>query len=78
MTIITNELLQTLTERVDQAVDAMMDKINSQRTEIDNLKIENSELKALYAKTLEQINEYIAELEKIKNHYVNSNNNIKQ
>jgi len=55
---------------IDQRADILLTKLDEQKKEIDNLKND-------YKIAMKQIEEYVTELEQIRNHYVNSNNNIK-
>lgn len=75
---VTNDLLQELIKRVDVAVESLMIKLASQEQEIIKLKDENKRLRDNYTLMLEEIKQYITELEQIKSHYVDSNYNIKQ
>lgn len=43
--------------------------------QIQDLKLQNERIKESNLATLDQIKEYIKELEQIKSHYVDSNNN---
>jgi len=74
----TNDLLPELMKRIDEGVDSLLLRLASTEQEIISLKNENKQLKNNYAQILEEIKEYINQLEQIKSHYVNSNNNIKQ
>ena len=62
--------LEELMQSIDQRVDMLLIKLDEQKKEIDYLKSD-------YKITMEQIERYVAELEQIRNHYVNSNNNTK-
>jgi hypothetical protein len=72
-----SESLRVLTSVIDEAVDRLLEKQKTQQEEIIRLRKENQYLKDSGLKTLEQIEEYIAELESIRNHYANSNNHVK-
>ncbi|WP_341756554.1 MULTISPECIES: hypothetical protein [unclassified Candidatus Tisiphia] len=63
---ITNDLLLKLMQEVDQGVEGLLSDIAEQHEEINKLKDENKHLKDNYAKILEQIAVYIAELEEMK------------
>ncbi|HJK85540.1 MAG: hypothetical protein KBD25_03110 [Rickettsiaceae bacterium] len=59
-------------------MDKLIFELNLKDKQIEDLKIQNQELKNSSAVILNQIKEYIKELEQIRNHYVDSNNNSKQ
>jgi hypothetical protein len=59
-------------------VDKLIFELNLKDKQIEDLKIHNQELKNSGAVILNQTKEYIKELEQIRNHYVDSNNNSKQ
>ncbi|WP_425363736.1 hypothetical protein [Candidatus Tisiphia endosymbiont of Hybos culiciformis] len=63
---ITKDLLLKLMQEVDQGVEGLLSDIAQQHEEINKLKNENKHLKDNYAKILEQIAVYIAELEEMK------------
>ncbi|WP_341761507.1 hypothetical protein [Candidatus Tisiphia endosymbiont of Thecophora atra] len=63
---ITNDLLLKLMQEVDQGLEGLLLNIARQHEEINKLKDENKQLRDNYAKILEQITVYIAELEAIK------------
>ncbi len=65
-TKVDNESLQKLMQLVDQKIDTMLIKFEQQQEEINELRNKNKELKAQYTQTLEQIEQYILELEQIK------------
>jgi|APCry1669193128_1035447.scaffolds.fasta_scaffold215974_2 hypothetical protein len=62
--------LKSLMQSIDQSVDVLLTEIADQKKEIANLKND-------YKIAVKQIEEYVTELEQIRNHYVNSNNNTK-
>lgn len=64
---ITNDLLLKLMQEVDQGLEGLLSNIARQHEEINKLQDENKQLRDNYAKILEQIAVYIAELEAIKN-----------
>jgi len=73
----TNNLLSALTKQVDDAVESLLIKLESQDVEIIHLKSDNERLKNNYIRLVEEIKQYIIELEQIKSHYVDSNHNSK-
>jgi hypothetical protein len=73
----TNNLLNALTKQVDDAVESLLIKLESQDAEIIHLKRDNERLKNDYIRLVEEIKQYIIELEQIKSHYVDSNHNSK-
>ena len=75
---VTNDLLHELTKQVDEAVESLLIKLRVQEVEINHLKEDNKRLKDGYIQLVEEIKQYIIELEQIKSHYVDSNHNSKQ
>lgn len=72
---ITKQHLINLIKEIDSNIDGLLTKINNQEKIIHDLQSQNENLRLNNQKTLDQIKEYIKELEQIRNHYVNSNNN---
>lgn len=66
-----------LIKQINSNVDKLIFELNVKDKQIEELKIQNQELKNNSAAILNQIKEYIKELEEIRNHYVDSNNNSK-
>ena len=66
-----------LIKQINSNVDKLIFELNVKDKQIEELKIQNQELKNNSATILNQIKEYIKELEQIRNHYVDSNNNSK-
>lgn len=66
-----------LIKQINNNVDKLIFELNVKDKQIEELKIQNQELKNNSATILNQIKEYIKELEEIRNHYVDSNNNSK-
>ena len=73
-----NKALIYLIKQINRRVDKLIFELNLKDKQIEDLKIQNQELKNSSAVILNQIKEYIKELEQIRNHYVDSNNNSKQ
>lgn len=73
-----NKALIYLIKQINRSVDKLIFELNLKDKQIEDLKIQNQELKNSSAVILTQIKEYIKELEQIRNHYVDSNNNSKQ
>lgn len=73
-----NKALIYLIKQINRSVDKLIFELNLKDKQIQDLKIQNQELKNSSAVILNQIKEYIKELEQIRNHYVDSNNNSKQ
>ena len=73
-----NKALIYLIKQINRSVDKLIFELNLKDKQIEDLKIQNQELKNSSAVILNQIKEYIKELEQIRNHYVGSNNNSKQ
>lgn len=74
-TKITKQHLIRLIKEIDSNIDGLLFKITNQEKIIHDLQSQNENLKMNNQKTLDQIKEYIKELEQIRSHYVNSNNN---
>ena len=70
--------VQAMLGLLESQRDYVMGIVAMQAKQIEELKIQNQELKNNSATILNQIKEYIKELEEIRNHYVDSNNNSKQ
>jgi hypothetical protein len=62
--------LKSLMQSIEKGVDQLLAEIAEQKKEIANL--QNN-----YKIATKQIEGYVTELEQIRNHYVNSNNNAK-
>ena len=73
MEITKNHLIE-LIRNIDVGVSQMSDKLQAQEQEIQELRLQNQALKDSNRATLDQIKQYIKELEEIRNHYVDSNN----
>jgi hypothetical protein len=73
-----NKALIYLIKQINRSVDKLIFELNLKDKQIEDLKIQNQELKNSSAIILNQIKEYIKELEQIRNHYVDNNNNSKQ
>ncbi len=70
---ITKSNLLEIIEEISSKIDNMNMKLQKQEQFIQELKEKNEILKQNNQATLEQITEYIQELEQIRNHYVDSN-----
>ena len=66
-----------LIKQINKNVDKLIFELNLKDRQVEELKIQNQELKNSNQAVLNQIKEYIKELEQIRNHYVDSNNNSK-
>lgn len=53
-------------QKVDRLTDELLARVQSQQSEIKQLKDENRQLKISAEKTLNQVQDYVAELEEIK------------
>ncbi len=73
MKVTKQELLDTIAH-ISEKLDGVLEKVSDQERQIRDLKSHNSDLVQNNRKTLDQIKEYIKELEEIRNHYVNSSN----
>lgn len=74
---VTNDSLHELINKVDTAVESLLNMLKNQEHEIAKLKDENQRLRDDYDLVLNEVNQYTIQLEQIKSHYVNSNYNIK-
>lgn len=75
--ITTKQSLINLINQIDDKIENLLTKINTQQQTIKELESQNEHLKRNNQKTLDQIKEYIRELEQIRAHYVNSHDNDK-
>jgi len=66
-----------LIKQINKNVDKLIFELNLKDRRVEELKMQNQELKNSNQAVLNQIKEYIKELEQIRNHYVDSNNNSK-
>ena len=74
---ISYETLQELMNNIDHRIDSLLLKIAQQQEEINRLESRNRQLEQYYQQTASEIASYIAELNKIRNDYVDSNHNNK-
>ena len=74
MEITKQQLIDTI-HHIGDKIDEMLVKSAKQAQQIMDLHSQNKELKKNNQETLDQIKEYIQELEQIRNHYVDSHNN---
>jgi uncharacterized coiled-coil DUF342 family protein len=72
---ITKKNLIDLIQEINDNLDGLNKKLAKQDSLIKDLKAQNESLKQNNHDTLDQIKEYIEELEQIRSHYVDSNNN---
>jgi len=72
---VTKRDLFDLIHQTDRKIDELLNKLSKQEQMISDLEAQNNDLKRNNQTTLSQIKEYIQELEQIRNHYVDSNNN---
>jgi predicted RNase H-like nuclease (RuvC/YqgF family) len=70
----TQELIDNI-RKIGNKIDDLTSKLLKQELQIENLKIQNEVLTKNNQSTIDQIKEYLKELEQIRNHYVNSNDN---
>jgi hypothetical protein len=66
-----------LIKQINTDTDNLISELSLKNKEIEDLRMQNEHLKESSLATLDQIREYIKELEQIKTHYVDSNNNSK-
>ena len=75
MEVIKKNLIDLIYE-ISENIDKLNDKLARQESIINDLKSQNEKLKQNNQATLNKIKEYIEELERIKSHYVDSNNKL--
>ena len=73
---ITKKNLIDLINEIGENIDRLNAKLAKQEGFIEDLKSQNEKLKQNNHETLDQIKEYIEELEQIRSQYVDSNNKI--
>ena len=74
---LTKKSLVDLIKEINESVCNMKAESAIKDKHIQELKLQNQELKESNLATLNQIKKYIKELEQIKSHYVDSNNHSK-
>jgi hypothetical protein len=74
---VSKKLLMDLIKQINTDTDNLISELSLKNKEIKDLRMQNEYLKESSLATLDQIREYIKELEQIKTHYVDSNNNSK-
>lgn len=73
---VTKQNLIDLIHEISENVDKLNAKLAKQEKILNDLKSENERLKQNNQTVLDQIKEYIEELEQIRSHYVDSNNKL--
>ena len=74
---VSKKLLMDLIKQINTDTDNLISELSLKNKEIKDLRMQNEYLKESSLATLDQIREYIKELEQIKTHNVDSNNNSK-
>lgn len=74
---VTKQHLSSLIQELEEKIDILFATSGKQAELIKTLQKRNSDLESNNNKTLEQIKDYVKELEQIRNYYVSSNNNSK-
>jgi hypothetical protein len=74
----TKKDLVDLIHQTGKKIDSLLVKLLEAEQIIMDLEAQNADLKLSNQTTLSQIKEYIQELEQIRTHYVDSNNNFKR
>lgn len=74
---VTKQHLNKLIQELEEKIDLVLTSSGKQAELIKTLQKRNSDLENNNNKTLEQIKDYVKELEQIRNYYVSSNNNSK-
>jgi predicted nucleic acid-binding Zn-ribbon protein len=77
MEVTKQQLIETI-HYISDKIDEIMVKSAKKEQQIIDLLSQNEELKNSNQATLDQIKEYIKELEQIRSHYVDSHNNTEQ
>ncbi|MDC0864580.1 hypothetical protein OAP56_01340 [Rickettsiaceae bacterium] len=76
MEITKQHLIDTI-HKINDQVDKLIGKLDEQARHIKDIEQKNRNLVKNNESTSSQIEEYVKELEQIRNHYVDSNNNTK-
>lgn len=71
---VTKQNLLDLINQIGEKIDGLNNKLTQQEKFIEELREENHKLKSDNQSTLDQVKVYVEELEKIRDHYVNSIN----
>lgn len=74
---VTKQYLNKLIQELEEKIDILLTTSGKQADLIKTLQKRNGDLENNNNKTLEQIKDYVKELEQIRNYYVSSNNNSK-
>jgi hypothetical protein len=74
---VTKQYLSGLIQELEEKIDILFATSGKQAELIKTLQKRNSDLESNNNKTLEQIKDYVKELEQIRNYYVSSNDNSK-
>jgi len=74
---ITKQQLIEIIHEIGKKIEKLAAKSARQRQQIKDLESQNEDLKKSSQATIDQVREYIQELEQIRSHYVDSNNNIR-
>ena len=72
---VSKKSLMDLIKQISNRTDTLISELSLKDKQIEDLKMQNERLKESSLATLDQIREYIKELEQIRTHYVDSNNN---
>jgi len=72
---VTKHSLIDLIKQISLSIDSLKKELQEKDKEINQLKSTNDNLQKDSKARLDQIGQYINELEKIRSHYVDSNNN---
>ncbi len=72
---LTKKILLDLIKKIGEDITKLKEDLQNKDYQIEELKLQNQQLKANNLATLDQIQNYIKELEQIKTHYVDNNNN---
>lgn len=71
---LTKKPLIDIIKQISNDIDRLQSELLQKEQQISDLKQQNEQLKKNNSATLDQIREYIKELEQIRSHYVDSNN----
>jgi regulator of replication initiation timing len=71
---ITKKSLIDLIKKIDEQIRKTQSELAAKDKHIQDLTLQNEQLRVSNSQTLDEIREYIKELKKIRNHYVDSNN----
>lgn len=70
----TKKAITEIIKQIGNNIDFLQSELSLKNRQIEELRLQNEQLKENNSATLDQIREYIKELEQIRSHYVDSSN----